>query len=138
VNFNYNRKPALFAPITRKFDGEDLVYLRSRVLSLRVTESDSVTLRERWSKVLDMARNVIGFTALAVLGLSNISETPRATAAIAARTLIDTSYPPTHHEPPCTVAVPRAPMEIPVYKMRSHLPYPLPSHAAPWISTAAG
>ena len=78
VNVTYNRKPALFAPITRRFDGEDLVCLKSRILSLSVIDSESITLRERWSEAVSQARNVIGFTALAVLGLSNISETPRA------------------------------------------------------------
>jgi len=72
VNFNYNRKPALFAPITKKFDGEDLVSLRSRVLSLSVTDSESVTLRERWSEAVSQARHVIGFTELAVLAIPKL------------------------------------------------------------------
>lgn len=141
VNVTYNRKPALFAPITKRFDGEDLVCLKSRVLSLSVIESDSITLRERWSEALDMTRHVIGFTELAVLGLSNISETPRAKIVKrkasptapepAARTPAGTSYPPAHHGEPCTVAVPERRQEIPAYKMRSRSPYPLPYHAAP-------
>lgn len=46
VNANRENKSPLFSPITRKIEGQDLVNLRSHLNSLRVTESDSVTLRE--------------------------------------------------------------------------------------------